>query len=171
MREDDRDPRHPRSFGKKGLTVQPFKIGPDFSDAGLHRLVADRPSKPRSVDVRTGLRYRLLYEARRGCRHSSDRGRDGNVRRRFQHSEPRAPAPDAGHPCGGRLRHGRERRAVVHGFLDFGLRIADCRLNASKSEIANRKSPIPLAGVIFNRVASEEPTFGGLKKACAMSRC
>ena len=30
---------------KKGLVVQPFKTGPDFIDAGLHRLVVDRPSR------------------------------------------------------------------------------------------------------------------------------
>ncbi len=30
---------------KKGFTVQPFKTGPDFIDAGLHRLVVDRPSR------------------------------------------------------------------------------------------------------------------------------
>ncbi|MFN3395566.1 MAG: cobyrinate a,c-diamide synthase [Thermodesulfovibrionales bacterium] len=29
---------------KKGFTVQPFKTGPDFIDAGLHRLVTGRPS-------------------------------------------------------------------------------------------------------------------------------
>ncbi len=30
---------------KKGLVAQPFKAGPDFIDAGLHRLVTDRPSR------------------------------------------------------------------------------------------------------------------------------
>lgn len=30
---------------KKGLAVQSFKAGPDFIDAGLHRLVTDRPSR------------------------------------------------------------------------------------------------------------------------------
>lgn len=30
---------------KKGLMVQPFKSGPDFIDAGLHRLVLNRPSR------------------------------------------------------------------------------------------------------------------------------
>lgn len=29
----------------KGLTVQSFKAGPDFIDAGLHRIITDRPSR------------------------------------------------------------------------------------------------------------------------------
>ncbi|MFN3478829.1 MAG: cobyrinic acid a,c-diamide synthase, partial [Thermodesulfovibrionales bacterium] len=29
---------------KKGFTVQSFKAGPDFIDAGLHRLITERPS-------------------------------------------------------------------------------------------------------------------------------
>lgn len=141
---------------KKGLTVQPFKIGPDFIDAGLHRLVADRPS--RNLDQwMCGQDYVI------DCfmKHAADadiaviEGVMGMYDGDFSTASlahllqtPVILVVDA-------YGMAESAGAVVHGFLDFGLRIADCRLNASKSEIANRKSPIPLAGVIFNRVASE----------------
>ncbi len=141
---------------KKGLTVQPFKTGPDFIDAGLHGIAADRRS--RNLDQwMCGQEYvkASFLKHAAGADISVIEGVMGMYDGEFSTANlarlldvPVILVVDA-------YGMAESAGAVVRGFLDFGLRIADCRLNASKSKILNRKSPMHLAGVVFNRVASE----------------
>jgi cobyrinic acid a,c-diamide synthase len=135
---------------KKGLTVQPFKAGPDFIDSGLHRLAVDRPS--RNLDL-----WMCGREYVTGCfkRYASCadiaviEGVMGMHDGEFSSAElarllqaPVLLVVDA-------YGMAESAGAIVQGFVEFGVR------SVSQSAIRNPKSEIKFAGVIFNRVASE----------------
>jgi cobyrinic acid a,c-diamide synthase len=143
---------------KKGLVAQPFKTGPDFIDAGLHGVVTGRVS--RNLDQWMCGRDYVL-----GCfrKHAADvdiavvEGVMGMYDGDFSTADlsrlleaPVVLVVDA-------YGMAESAGAMVKGFADFGAQIADCgmRDRKSKSEIRNPKSEIKFAGVIFNRVASE----------------
>ncbi len=132
---------------KKGLVVQPFKAGPDFIDAGLHGTVTGRPS--RNLDQwMCGQDYVL------DCfmRHASDADiaviegvmgmHDGDSSTASLARLLQAPVILVVDAYGMAESAG----AVVKGFSEFGMRNAECGVKG--------KNP-KFAGVIFNRVASE----------------
>jgi cobyrinic acid a,c-diamide synthase len=141
---------------KKGLAVQPFKAGPDFIDAGLHRLAVDRPS--RNLD-----RWMCGPEYVIACfrRHAAGADiavvegvmgmYDGDSSTAGLAALLQVPVILVVDAYGMAESAG----AVVEGFVNFGLRISECGMETVKSEIRNPKSAIEFAGVIFNRVASE----------------
>ncbi len=152
---------------KKGLTVQPFKAGPDFIDSGLHRLAVDRPS--RNLDL-----WMCGREYVTGCfkRYASCadiaviEGVMGLHDGEFSSADlarllqvPVLLVVDA-------YGMAESAGAVVKGFVEFGVRSSECGVNdqvsksvmlnqGPQSEIRNPKSAIKFAGVVFNRVGSE----------------
>ena len=127
---------------KKGLEVQPFKAGPDFIDAGLHKTVIGRPS--RNLDQwMCGKDY--VVEC--FFRHTSTVDiaviegvmgmYDGELSTASLANLLQVPVILVVDAYGMAESAG----AMVQGFVDFGFRIADCGLK--------------FAGVVFNRVASE----------------
>jgi len=141
---------------KKGLTVQPFKAGPDFIDAGLHRLAVDRPS--RNLD-QWMCRPEYVIECFRRHAAGADIAvvegvmgmYDGDSSTASLASLLDVPVVLVVDAYGMAESAG----AVVEGFVNFGLRIAECGMETVKSEIRSPKSAMKFAGVIFNRVASE----------------
>ena len=141
---------------KKGLVVQPFKAGPDFIDAGLHGIVTGRSS--RNLDQwMCGQDYVVeCFE-----RHAADADiavvegvmgmYDGDLTTASLAQLLHAPLILVVDAYGMAESAG----AVVQGFVDFGLRIADCGMKTNRSSILNPQSAMGIAGVIFNRVASE----------------
>jgi cobyrinic acid a,c-diamide synthase len=143
---------------KKGLTVQPFKAGPDFIDAGLHRLAVDRQS--RNLDQwMCGPDYVIecFRKHAAGVDIAVVEGvmgmYDGDASTASLASLLDVPVLLVVDAYGMAESAG----AVVHGFAEFGVRGAECRVTdkSSESEIRNAGSVIKFAGVIFNRVASE----------------
>jgi cobyrinic acid a,c-diamide synthase len=141
---------------KKGLAVQPFKAGPDFIDAGLHRLAVDRPS--RNLDRwMCGPEYVIECFTRHaaGADISVVEGvmgmYDGDSSTAGLAALLQVPVILVVDAYGMAESAG----AVVEGFVNFGLRNAECGMETVKSEIRSPKSAMKFAGVIFNRVASE----------------
>jgi cobyrinic acid a,c-diamide synthase len=127
---------------KKGLAVQPFKAGPDFIDAGLHGLVLDRPS--RNLDQwmcgpdyvvacfnrHAALADIAVIEGVMGM-HDGELSTAGLARLL---GVPVLLVVDG-------YGMAESAGAVVKGFAEFGMRNAECGRD--------------VAGVVFNRVASE----------------
>ncbi len=134
---------------KKGLTVQPFKAGPDFIDAGLHRLVVDRPSRNldqwmcgRDYVVETFTRHSAHPDIAvvEGVMGMYDGDLSTASLARLLHA-PLILVVDA-------YGMAESAGAVVQGFAEF-------RVHSSKSGAKGKNSAPALVGVIFNRVASE----------------
>jgi cobyrinic acid a,c-diamide synthase len=132
---------------KKGLQVQPFKTGPDFIDAGLHRLAVDRPS--RNLDQ---WMCGPGYVADCFNRYTTDsdiaviEGVMGMYDGEFSSAAlarflrvPILLVVDA-------YGMAESAGAMVHGFAGFGVRSSEFGVNSEK---------LNFAGVIFNRVGSE----------------
>lgn len=136
---------------KKGLTVQPFKTGPDFIDSGLHRLAAERTS--RNLDL---WMCGPDYVKRLFGRHSADADiaviegvmglYDGDHSTAALGSLLGAPVVLVVDAYGMAESAG----ALVSGFAEYG--VGGERLR--------------LAGVVFNRVASE----GHYRRLCKSVR-
>lgn len=157
---------------RKGLTVQPFKAGPDFIDAGLHRLVADRPS--RNLDqwmcspdyvVDTFTRHSLnadvaVVEGVMGMY-------DGELSTASLAQLLDAPvilvvdaygiAESAGAIVSGFAKFGAPSTRTFRGRLrsEFGVRSSENGMQKDNAESRLYNSELNFAGVIFNRVASE----------------
>lgn len=136
---------------KKGLVVQPFKAGPDFIDAGLHRIVADRPSRnldlwmcgrdyvsrcfgkyASAADIAVIEGVMGLYD---GDRSTANLARHLNV--------PVVLVVDA-------YGMAESAGAMVQGYREFKMRNAD--------------NALTFAGVIFNRVSTDSH-FARLKES------
>jgi len=136
---------------KKGLFVQPFKTGPDFIDTGLHKLITGRIS--RNLDLwMCGKEYVLE------CfhKHSADADisivegvmgmYDGNISTADLAATLGVPVILVVDAYGMAESAG----AVVKGFSEYSAKEQMCKCAAGAG------CPRPeLAGVIFNRVASD----------------
>lgn len=141
---------------KMGLAVQPFKAGPDFIDAGLHRLVADRPS--RNLDL---WMCGQDYVTRCFGRHAADADisviegvmgmYDGDLSTAGLAGLLQAPVLLVVDAYGMAESAG----ALVRGFAEFGVRSSPDRDIRGQAAFGVTCEENRFAGVIFNRVASE----------------
>jgi cobyrinic acid a,c-diamide synthase len=158
------------AYAARGLTVAPFKVGPDYIDPGYHALAAGRPGRnldpvmvgeeligPLFAHGAAGAGLAViegvmgLYDGRTGA---GDTGSTAHVAGLLD--APVILVVDA-------AAQGRSVAALVHGFRSFG--------------------SVNLAGVILNRVGSDRheellreaceevgtPVFGALRRAGAVA--
>ncbi|MDP3047875.1 MAG: cobyrinate a,c-diamide synthase [Thermodesulfovibrionales bacterium] len=150
---------------KKGLKVQPFKAGPDFIDSGLHRLVTGRHS--RNLDV-----WMCGEEYVKECFHKYSANADiaiiegvmGMYDGEYSTAKlagllnlPVILVVDA-------YGMAESAGAVVKGFREYGselrvksyeLREMNSKFKIQSSKLQTPNSKLYIAGVIFNRVASD----------------
>lgn len=139
---------------KKGLIIQPFKVGPDFIDAGLHRIITGRPS--RNLDL-----WMCGEEYVRECfyRYSLDAqisivegvmglydGELSTARLAEVLDLPVVLVVDA-------FGMAESAGAVVKGFTSYMQKYRQAQYHET-----------PLFGIIFNRVSSEKH-YGRLKNS------
>ncbi|MEW6601147.1 MAG: cobyrinate a,c-diamide synthase [Nitrospirota bacterium] len=158
---------------KKGLTVQPFKTGPDFIDTGLHKLVTGRTS--RNLDL-----WMCGRDYAAGCftRHAADADiavvegvmgmYDGNISTADLAVSLGLPVILVVDAYGMAESAG----AVVNGFMNFRTQNTDYRTQTTEhpekkhngagrsqkneSPVSGLRVPAPqISGVIFNRIASD----------------
>ncbi len=124
---------------KKGLIVQPFKTGPDFIDAGLHRLVTERPS--RNLDLWMCGKNYVLDTFRQYAQDVDIAVIEGVMGMYDGESSTAHLAEFLGVPVilvVDAFGMAESAGAIVKGFVEYG-----------------RPSGVTIGGVIFNRVASE----------------
>lgn len=136
------------AFAKKGYKVQPFKCGPDFIDSGLHKLVTATPS--RNLDLwMCGNDYvrDCLYKYSANADISIIEGVMGMYDGQFSTASlanllklPLILVVDA-------YGMAESAGAIVKGFMEYQ--------SSRTAEQQSSSSYHIIAGVIFNRVASE----------------
>ncbi|MFZ3121831.1 MAG: cobyrinate a,c-diamide synthase [Thermodesulfovibrionales bacterium] len=150
---------------KRGLKVQPFKAGPDFIDTGLHRLVTGGHS--RNLDVwMCGEEYvkECFYKYSADADISIIEGVMGMYDGEYSTAKlagllnlPVILVVDA-------YGMAESAGAVVKGFREYGselrvksyeLREMNSKFKIQSSKLQTPNSKLYIAGVIFNRVASE----------------
>jgi cobyrinic acid a,c-diamide synthase len=141
---------------KKGLSVQSFKTGPDFIDAGLHRLATGRTS--RNLDL-----WMCGEDYVRDCfqKYSADADisvvegvmglYDGKLSTASLANTLNLPIVLVLDAYGMAESAG----ALIKGFLEFRVKGLELSLRIQDSKLLTPNSELSFAGVIFNRVASE----------------
>lgn len=150
---------------KKGLKVQPFKTGPDFIDLGLHRLVTGRYS--RNLDIwMCGEEYvkECFYKYSADADIAIVEGVMGMYDGEYSTAKlagllnlPVILVVDV-------YGMAESAGAVVKGFREYGselrvksyeLREMNSKFKIQSSKLQTPNSKLYIAGVIFNRVASD----------------
>jgi len=150
---------------KRGLKVQPFKTGPDFIDTGLHRLVTGRHS--RNLDIwMCGEKYvkDCFYKYSADADIAVVEGVMGMYDGEYSTAKlagllnlPVILIVDA-------YGMAESAGAVVKGFREYGsefrvksyeLREMNSKFKTPNSKLQTQNSKLYIAGVIFNRVASD----------------